>query len=143
MCLRLAVGVGEKALTSGTENLVSSRSKYVPLTSLCSRRPTSLLAVPGGPISSMCSPLTAARRSRRTCMGTGVAWRARRMCLARERAFRMGLGLGQVMSHSKMLMITGDGVHRVMAYLGVSLHEALLHRADCIEQLEPDCDGFV
>lgn len=52
--------------TSGTEKRVSRRSKKVPEMSLFMRRPTSDLAVPGGPTSRMCSPLMAASSSSRT-----------------------------------------------------------------------------
>ena len=41
--------------TSGTEKRVSSLSKNVPAHRRDSRRPNSLLAVPGGPMYSMCS----------------------------------------------------------------------------------------
>ena len=54
-------------LTSGTEKRVSRRSKKGPLYRRESRRPSSLLAVPGGPINKMCSPLRAASSISRTC----------------------------------------------------------------------------
>ena len=54
-------------LASGTENLVSRRSKYFPPVCLLSLRLNSDLAVPGGPRSSKCSPERAVRIIRRTC----------------------------------------------------------------------------
>lgn len=53
-------------LTSGTEKRVNRRSKNWPSYRRARRRPSSLLAVPGGPIKRMCSPASAARSSRRT-----------------------------------------------------------------------------
>lgn len=53
--------------TSGTEKRVSSLSKKVPAQRRDSLRPSSLLAVPGGPIYRMCSCERAASSSNRTC----------------------------------------------------------------------------
>ena len=52
--------------TSGTEKRVSSLSKKVPAHKRDRRRPSSLLAVPGGPMYSTCSCDRAARSSSRT-----------------------------------------------------------------------------
>ena len=46
---------------------MSSLSKNVPLYRPARRRPSSLFAVPGGPMNSMCSPASAASSSSRTC----------------------------------------------------------------------------
>ena len=52
----------QATLASGTVNLVRSRSKnFPPPHSEASRLPSSLLAVPGGPMKRMCSPDKAAR----------------------------------------------------------------------------------
>ena len=53
--------------SSGTENRVSNRSKYVPSRiANRRRRATRLFAVPGGPSSNRCSPDSAASSPRRT-----------------------------------------------------------------------------
>ena len=60
-------------VTSGTENLVSSLSKKVPLYKRERRLPSSLLAVPGGPINRMCSPLRAAKSIKRTSVSLSMS----------------------------------------------------------------------
>mmetsp|Transcript_15105 Transcript_15105/g.54410 ORF Transcript_15105/g.54410 Transcript_15105/m.54410 type:complete len:366 (+) Transcript_15105:669-1766(+) len=60
--------------SSGTLNRVSSRSKNAPPSQMEDRRrPSSDLAVPGGPSSSRCSPQKAARRSSRTSVSRSTS----------------------------------------------------------------------
>ena len=57
--------------SSGTENRVRRRSKYVPPVKRAMRRDSSDLAVPGGPSSNRCSPANAASSRSRTCVAAG------------------------------------------------------------------------
>jgi len=86
---------------------VSRRSKYRPLVRRARRRDSSLLAVPGGPSSSRCSPASAARIIRRTC-----ARRRRARSAARANGFE-----ALAFRHSRV------------ARLRLTLQQALLHVA--------------
>jgi len=91
--------------SSGTEKRVSRRSKYRPPVRRARRRESSLLAVPGGPSSSRCSPASAAKIIRRTCAPARRARSAARadglgaLAVRQGRVSRLRLTLQQALLH--------------------------------------------
>ena len=128
-------------ITSGTEKRVSNLSKKVPAHRRDSRRPNSLLAVPGGPMYSMCSCDRAASSSNRTYSTK-----------------RLSLSSKQATSYTSILLLqrqanecgySGDGakdhwtqcwgsngkflslLYSQSLYLSIALYQSFLHDLNC------------